>query len=168
MEKKTIGLFDFEKLSVYQKSLNFVDHVYNITNGFPVDEKYNITSQFKRAAYSISLNIGEGSGVSRKEFIQFLTISKRSLRECIVCITLCKRRNYITELTEQNLRDELTEISKMISGLINYLESDKAKNYLSEPLIDYVALDNIQSNLNSDHSASYPDLSPNSEHSTPN
>ncbi|MCW3077061.1 MAG: four helix bundle protein [Bacteroidetes bacterium] len=160
MEKKTIDLFDFEKLSVYQKSLNFVDHVYSITNGFPVDEKYNLTSQFKRAACSISLNIGEGSGGSRKEFIQFLNISKRSLRECIVCITLCSRRKYVTELAEQNLRDELTEISKMINGLINYLESDKAKQHLSESQTEYTS--------NSKLSTFYQDLFPNSKHSTQN
>lgn len=131
--KDKMHLFDFENLKVYQKSLDFVDQVYDLINALPSKETDNLASQFRRAACSISLNIGEGSAGSRKEFRHFLVISKRSLRECIVCITICSRRKYIDAETEENLRRQLIEISKMINGLIGYLESDKAINTLSEP-----------------------------------
>jgi four helix bundle protein len=142
MEVRKNELFDFEKLHVYQKSLDFVDRIYDLTGNFPQKEIYNITSRFKRAAYSISLNIGEGSAGSRKKFIRFLTIAKRSLRECVVC-TISFRKKYIDEKSEINLRAQLTEISKMLSGLTNYLESDKAKNVLSEPLVEYNNFDSL-------------------------
>ena len=138
MSKENTDIFDFEKLVVYKKSLEFIDYTYTVIEGnFPQSEIYNLSSQLKRAACSISLNIGEGSGGSRKEFIQFLTISKRSLRECVVCTSIALRRKYITEEINTTLRSQLTEISKMISGLINYLESDKAKNTLHEPVVEY-------------------------------
>ena len=137
MSKTEIELFDFEKLKVYQKSLDLIDNIYEVADQFPSKETYNLTLQFKRVANSVSLNIGEGSGGSRKEFIKFLTISRRSLRECVVCTTLAFRRKYIDEKTQSTLRNQLTEISKMIGGFINYLESDNAKNNLSEPIVAY-------------------------------
>ena len=154
MSIEGIEVFDFEKLKVYQKSLDLIDCVYDLTDTFPAKETYNLTLQFKRAANSISLNIGEGSGGSRKEFIKFLTISRRSLRECVVCTTIAYRRKYIDVKTQQSLRNQLTEISKMTSGFINYLERNNAKNNLSEPIIEYQIPKKI--------------TSPNSELITPN
>lgn len=144
MNEEKIELFDFEKLKVYQKSLDFVDFVYELTKSFPPNEQYGICSQFKRAACSISLNIGEGSAGSRKEFIQFLTISFRSMRECVVCTSICARQKYIDQKTETLLRNKLIEISKMISGLIKYLESTQAKTNLSEPSADYLLSTNYE------------------------
>lgn len=138
MSKENIELFDFEKLKVYQKSLDLIDNIYNVADQFPAKETYNLALQFKRAANSISLNIGEGSGGSRKEFIKFLSISRRSLRECVVCTTIAFRRKYIDEKTKLSLRSQLVEISKMISGFINYLEGEDAKNNLSEPKTEYL------------------------------
>jgi len=75
--------FDFENLKVYQKALGYVDFVYEITKGFPKEELFSLTDQFKRASISICLNIAEGSGGSRIEFNRFLKIARRSIRECI-------------------------------------------------------------------------------------
>lgn len=138
MSKTQIEMFDFEKLKVYQKSLDLTDQIYDVADKFPAIESYNLALQFKRAANSICLNIGEGSGGTRKEFIKFLTISRRSLRECIVCTSLAYRRNYIDEKTQTSLRIQLTEISKMLSGFINYLKSEEANNNLSEPDSEYL------------------------------
>jgi hypothetical protein len=55
-------LFDFENLKVYQRSLDYVDFVYNATKSFPKEEMFALTDQFRRAATSICLNIAEGSG----------------------------------------------------------------------------------------------------------
>jgi four helix bundle protein len=144
MENPKFEPFEFEKLKVYQKSLDLIDHVCSLTIGFPSSEVCGISSQFKRASYSVALNIGEGSAGTRKEFIRFLTISVRSLRECAVCTTICRRQKYIDEFTEVQLRKKITEISKMLSGLINYLESNTAKNILSEPSEDYIRTTNYE------------------------
>ena len=114
--------FNFEELKVYQKAIEFIDLVYFITKKFPREEEYRITSQFIRAAHSIALNIADGSGGSKAEFKNFLRISKRSARECIVCTTIALRQNFISEETELECRKRLVEISKMLNGLITSIK----------------------------------------------
>jgi len=119
MEEKK---FDFEKLDVYQKALDYIDFVYSLTKKFPRVEQFRLTSNFQGAAQSIALNIGEGSGGTKTEFIHFLRIARRSVRECIVCTTIAKRRNYINQSEENESRSRCWEISKMLSGLKKSLE----------------------------------------------
>ncbi|MFA6923348.1 MAG: four helix bundle protein [Bacteroidales bacterium] len=115
-------IFNFEKLNVYQKSLAFLDLVYKTSDTFPKMENFALTNQFIRAAQSISLNIAEGSGNTVPLFIRYLNIAKSSVRECIVCVSIAKRRKYINEEIEIILRNQLILISKMISGLITSLK----------------------------------------------
>jgi four helix bundle protein len=115
--------FNFEKLITYQKSLDYVDFAYSISENFPKNEIFALTDQYRRASVSISLNIGEGSSGTKKEFINFLRISNRSLRECVVCTTIAFRRNYISEEIQEKSRILLVEIAKLNSGLINSLKS---------------------------------------------
>jgi 23S rRNA-intervening sequence protein len=58
-------MFNFEKLDVWQKAIDFADLVYNYTRHFPPDERFGLTNQMRRAAVSISSNIAEGNGRSR-------------------------------------------------------------------------------------------------------
>lgn len=116
--------FKFEDLKVYQKSILFIDNVYEVTSRFPKEENYRLTSQFIRAATSIALNIAEGSGDTNAQFRRFLRIALQSLNECVVCITIAKNQNYITVDENGQCREDLTEISKMISGLRKYLKNN--------------------------------------------
>jgi four helix bundle protein len=109
--------FKFEDLQVYQKSLNALDWVYKSTTTFPKNEIYGITSQFRRAAVSIALNIAEGSARSKKDFRRFLDIAQGSVLECVALIEICKRRNHLEESIVLRLRGIFSETSKMISGL---------------------------------------------------
>ena len=102
--------FNFENLNVYQKALDYIDFVYLITAKFPKGEQFGLTSQFQRAAQSIALNIGEGSGGSNAEFKQFIRISRRSIRECIVCVAIALRRQYITQEEESRIRGMCSEL----------------------------------------------------------
>ena len=115
--------FDFEDLKVYQKALEFVDSIYKITKKFPKEELYSLTSQFIRASNSIALNIGEGYGETIPLFLRYAKIVKGSLRECVVCTTIAFHQSYILEAENNELRFKLAEISKMLSGLINYVKS---------------------------------------------
>ena len=54
-------MFNFEKLDVWQKAIQFADSVYRVTKAFPEDERFGLTSQMRRSAVSISSNIAEGS-----------------------------------------------------------------------------------------------------------
>jgi len=115
--------FSFENLNVYEKAIDFVDMVYTITKSFPKDEKYNLTSQFSRAATSIALNIAEGAGDSNAQFNRFLQIAQNSIRECIVCATIAKRQCYITDEVDISIRRKLSEMAKMITNLQKYLKN---------------------------------------------
>ncbi len=115
--------FKFEDLKVYQKALNFVDVVYQISNTFPKEENYRLTSQFIRAATSIALNIAEGSGDTNPQFSRFLQIALGSVKECVVCVTIAKNQKYISTVEENDLREKLEELSKMISSLQKYLKN---------------------------------------------
>lgn len=77
MSKEVV--FNFEKLKVYQKSLDFVDFVYEIIQKFSVDERFALSSQYRRAALSISLNIGEDQGSSDAQCNRYLDIALNSL-----------------------------------------------------------------------------------------
>lgn len=90
--------FKFEKLEVWQRAVAFAGEIHILTREFPKEELYILTSQIKRAADSIALNIAEGStGQSNKEFIKFLTYAQRSAIEVVTCLYLAKGRNMIDE-----------------------------------------------------------------------
>lgn len=115
--------FKFEDLKVYQKALDFVDDTYKLTEHFPKDEMYSLTSQYKRASISIALNIAEGAGDTNAQFNRFLNISNGSIKECVVCSTIANRLNYISENQNYESRLKLEELSKMTSSLQKYLKT---------------------------------------------
>jgi four helix bundle protein len=116
--------FEFEKLRVYQKALEFIDLVYEITKLFPNEERFCLIDQFRRAAVSIALNIAEGSGGTKTEFKHFLIIARRSSRECVAVLEISFRQGYITPDIKQNLRSNLADMSKMITGLVKSLSTN--------------------------------------------
>jgi|SRR5687767_13726704 len=90
--------FKFEQLTIWKQSIDFADEVHTLTRTFPKEEMFSLTSQFKRAADSVSLNIAEGSiGQSNREQSRFIGYSIRSLAECVNCLYLALRRNYISQ-----------------------------------------------------------------------
>jgi four helix bundle protein len=121
--------FQFKDLIIYQKALVFVDYVYELTALFPKKEEFRLTSQFIRAAQSIALNIAEGSGGTKHEFKYFLRIAKRSLRECVVCITIARRQNIIIPEKETECRILLIELSKMLNSLIKSIKPTEENKF---------------------------------------
>ena len=115
--------FDFENLKVYQKALDYVDFVYEITRGFPKEEVFSLTDQHKRASTSICLNIAEGSGGSKSEFNKFLKIARRSVRECVAITEISYRQKFLDDRIKQRSRSLCLELSKMINGLMKSLKN---------------------------------------------
>lgn len=116
--------FKFEKLTVWQRSLDLADNINLLTKSFPKDEMYVLTSQIKRAADSVCLNIAEGStGQSNAEHIRFLRYALRSDIEVVACLHLAKRRKYILNERFESLYVNCEEILVMINGLIKFLQN---------------------------------------------
>ncbi len=115
--------FKFENLKVWQRAVELTYEIHELIKIFPDEEKYTSSSQIKRSADSIALNIAEGStGQSNKEFSRFLGIALRSGIEVVACLHFGKRRNIIEQDDFDKLYSELEEIIKMIQGLRNSLK----------------------------------------------
>ena len=113
---------NFKTLYSWQKSHEFVLDVYNITKDFPNEERFGLTSQIRRAATSITLNIAEGCGRnSDNDFAHFLSYAFGSCSEVEYAILLCKDLNFITVEKYNDIDNKLSEIKKMLSALINKL-----------------------------------------------
>ena len=114
--------FKFEELKVWQRALDFTLAVHQVTLGFPKEELFVLSSQIKRAADSIALNIAEGStGQSNPEFNKFLGYAVRSAIEVVSCLHIGRKRNIIKDDDFQSLYIESTIIIKMIQALRNSL-----------------------------------------------
>jgi four helix bundle protein len=110
--------FNFEKLIVWQKAVDLSEVVHLATRGFPKEEIYILSSQMKRAADSVALNIAEGStGQSIPEFKRFLSYALRSNIELVSCLYLAKRRKYLTDIDFDRIYKMCEEISVMINAL---------------------------------------------------
>jgi len=115
--------FKFEKLEIWKASIDIADKVHQITRSFPKEEIYSLTSQMKRAADSISLNIAEGStGQSNPEQIKFLGYSQRSAIEVVNCLYLAIRRNYIDKTTFDQFYNDLDKLVARIQSFKNALK----------------------------------------------
>ena len=115
--------FKFEKLIVWQKAVDLSADVHEVTRFFPKDELFILTSQIKRAADSIALNIAEGStGQSNPEFYKFLGYALRSNIEVVSCLYLAQRRNIISAENFTKLYQRCEEILAMLNGLRNSLK----------------------------------------------
>lgn len=122
-------MHQFEKLKIWQKSMDIAEKIYRISAELPNDERYNLISQIKRCSVSIPSNIAEGSGRnSKKEFIQFLGIANGSSFELITQLMLLQRINIIQEERIKPLIDELIEICNMNFALQRTLSQSLAKS----------------------------------------
>jgi|TARA_B110000967_G_scaffold65841_1_gene67955 four helix bundle protein len=109
-------------LIVWKKSIDFVTKIYKLTERFPKTEMYGLTSQIRRAAVSIPSNIAEGSARdSDKELVRFLTISRASAAEIETQLLISDNLGYL-ESTNNKINEELIEILKMLTALINTIK----------------------------------------------
>ena len=111
-------MFNFEKLDVWQKAIDFADLVYNHTRNFPSDERFGLTNQMRRAAVSISSNIAEGtSRMSQTDFGRFIEIATGSVFEVVSQSFIGRRQGFLTEEGFRKLYSAADEIGRMLSGL---------------------------------------------------
>ena len=109
----------YKDLKVYERSYKAAIEMYIMARKLPKDELYGMTSQIKRAATSIPLNIAEGYGKreSEKEFKRFLLMAIGSCDEMRVLLEMSKDLGFIEEAEYQRSEQEYEEIGKMLNGL---------------------------------------------------
>ncbi len=112
--------FKFEKLIVWQKAIDLGEDINSIASDFPSKELYNLSSQIRRAADSVALNISEGSILqSSSEYKRFIGYSIRSLAEVVTCLHKAKLRNYISETEFNNLYESSFNLINMLIAFRN-------------------------------------------------
>lgn len=123
MQTEKLDLRPHRKLDVWNKSMDFVKDIYQITEAFPKAETFCVVSQMRRAAVSIPSNLAEGAArKSKKEFKQFLSIAQGSISELDTHIELASMLNYIDKVVYSDLISRLNTISKMLFGLSKSLK----------------------------------------------
>ncbi|MBU4268197.1 MAG: four helix bundle protein [Acidobacteria bacterium] len=118
---------NWRDLQVWKKSHLLTKQIYQITRGFPKEERYGLTSQIQRAAYSVPLNIVEGhSRKTAREFLQYLNIARGSLEELRYLLMLGCEIDYISIPDRENLESAAAEVCIMLDALIKSLQRGKA------------------------------------------
>ena len=108
----------FEKLVVWQESIDLVELIYTVTKKFPSDEKFGLISQMKRATVSISSNLAEGTArKTNKDKAHFSTLAFSSTMEILCQIIISKRLKFISEEEYLSLREKVFKISNMLKAL---------------------------------------------------
>jgi len=111
-------MFNFEKLDVWQKAIDFADLIYVQTRIFPSEERFGLTIQMRRAAVSISSNVAEGcSRISKTDFARFLEIATGSVFEVTSQAFIARRQDFLEEAAFQKIYQAAEEQSRMLSGL---------------------------------------------------
>ncbi len=111
-------IYSFENLEVWQKSRNLVISVYKITAGFPLDEKFGLSSQLRRAAISVSSNIAEGSTrLSKSDQARFYQIAFGSLMEVLNQLILASDLGFFETQMLCESRKEIESIGRMLNSL---------------------------------------------------
>src|SRR5690349_18588195 len=111
-------MFNFEKLEVWQVSIEYADAVYRATRSFPADERFGLTSQLRRASVSISSNIAEGGGRgSNRDFSRFVQIAYGSLMESVSQLKIARRQGFLEEPDHIELYRIAERVARMLSRL---------------------------------------------------
>jgi four helix bundle protein len=116
---------DYHQLDIWNRAMDYAVAVYQFAASLPVEEKYNLASQLRRAVTSAPLNIAEGCGTaSHTEFGRFLSYAYRSLKEVVTALELCQRLYPLMQERSASLIDEGNQISRMTYNLMQKVDPE--------------------------------------------
>jgi four helix bundle protein len=117
---------DYSDLIAWQKAMDLVEEVYRWSASFPIDERFGLTSQVRRAAVSVPSNIAEGQGRrSPGEFLQCLSVAQGSVREVETQVQIAGRLGYLDADGQHRLVELTQEVGRLLTGHANMLERRK-------------------------------------------
>ncbi len=113
---------NYQELIVWQRSMDLVEHIYQVSRTFSREEIYGLTSQLRRAAVSIPSNIAEGQGRrTTADFLRHLSIAYGSLREVETQILIAARLRYPDSVTRDSAMNLAGEVGRLLNGLMTSL-----------------------------------------------
>jgi len=119
---------DYTKIIAWQKADDMTVAVYGVSRAFPREEMYALTSQLRRAAYSVPANIVEGATrESKKDYLHFLYIARGSLAETRYFVHLAHRLQYLSDADRSQLFGHTDETFRTLAGLIKAVEAETGR-----------------------------------------
>jgi four helix bundle protein len=117
----------YRKLKVWEKAHQLAIDIYRMSKEFPKEEVYGLTSQIRRSAFSVPLNIVEGhASTSKKEFLNFLNIANRSLVETEYLLEVATELKFIDETEYRRLEGKRSEVGMMLNAFTKAVRSKNA------------------------------------------
>jgi four helix bundle protein len=117
------GAKNYRELVAWQKAMDLVTMVYDVTQQWPKTEVYGLTNQIRRAAVSIPSNIAEGQGrASTKEFLHHLSMARGSLLEVETQLLIAQRLGYTAPEAATQLLAGTAEAGRLLNGLYRSLD----------------------------------------------
>ena len=108
--------------------MELVARIYSVTNAFPADERFGLTSQIHRASVSVPSNIEEGAARdSRKEFIHFLTIARGSLSELDTQLRIARNLGFATDMFATDIDSLVTDVERLQAGVGSLIKSQRVR-----------------------------------------
>jgi four helix bundle protein len=124
----TTTIRSYKDLLVWQRALAFAVEIYRVTQPFPREEIYGLTSQIRRAAVSLPSNIAEGHARGTDPtFANHLDIALGSAAELETQLTIAREAGYLSVAEHERLCSELTEITRMIYGLLHKVRTNRQR-----------------------------------------
>jgi len=109
--------FRFESLDIFHEAIDFSARVYSMVKKFPSEERFDLTSQARRAANSAVLNIAEGSGrATKRDFSRFLDLALGSTFETVACFFVAEKQGYISNSDLKQIKGHAELLGKRINA----------------------------------------------------
>ncbi len=113
---------NYQELIAWQKAMDLVEEIYEVSKSVPRDELYGLTSQIRRAGVSVPSNIAEGQGRrTTPDFLRHLSIAYGSLREVETQILIAGRLRYVDATTVERVIRGTSEVGRVLNGLMSSL-----------------------------------------------
>ena len=123
-------VFPFEKLDVWQLSVDLAEFVLDLLDGFPPNRHLRLVGQMEAAVTSPAQNTAEGKGRQyKKEFIQYLHIAQGSLYEVVTLNEIFRRKTLFSQKDAQEVRERCSQIDRKLNGLVNSLRGTKGRKF---------------------------------------
>ncbi len=125
---KPTTFFKFEGLRIYHKSVDLTNAILSLCNTTQTAAQKLLIDHFVNEAKQISTNIIEGTAHSKAEFTESLRKAKSNIGKCVMFCTLASKQSLIDEIQENDIRNELMELTKMIGALIISFQKHDSAN----------------------------------------